>query len=509
MATRPSKEKDTSRKSETKTLDLLELDDLLLSKDGEPKHDLKLEDPRRRLVHQGSLQCSSKRKEYRVFLLDHALIVTKPKVVDGRERLRMIDHPIPVQLLQVSSEQTRKTVFGCIPLGETCYQLRFSSLGKRFNKGKALTMLCLTAEAANTWTEAVNAQRDANRQSTESNVLKLGQDMLEGNGEIRVNCAALYDNDQIIAYGTDDGVYFQPQSGRPRKAIDLTGVRHIEVLEDLSLLVVLAERSAFTFPLDALDQFDRMNRMSRISRGLVSFLRAGRCLGRTMVCTAKTSRYSSTVKALEQREPEPESTLLVNRKLKTSLLDSGNKLKVFKEFYLGMELYSIHFLKTKLCAAGATGFEVIDLETLETQVLLDPADNALSFVRQYKYPRPLCVYRIKNEFLVCYREFAFFVNKSGWKSEKDVVIHWEGTPTSCALHYPYIAAFSPNFVEIRHVDDGSLVQLIHESNVQCLYTESSPLRTSIGNTTSQVASKTNSTLVSSAGKVMFLTPSPS
>ncbi|CAE6524207.1 unnamed protein product [Rhizoctonia solani] len=507
MATRPVEEKDANSQSEAKTLDLLELDDLLLFEDGDI-HDLKLKDPRRRLIHQGSLKYKSARKEYRVFLLDHVWMVTKPKVVGGRERLRMIDHPIPVQLLQVSSEPTRQTIFGCVPLGKPCYRLCFSSRGKRFNKGKALTFLCPTAEEAKIWTEAVNAQRDANRQSTDSNVLKLGQDMLKGNGEIKVNCAALYDNDQIIAYGTADGVYFQPQNGRPRKAIDLTDVRHIEVLEDLSLLAVQAERSVFTFPLDALDQFDRMNRMSRIANGQASFFKAGTCMGRTMVCIVKATSSSSNVKALERSEPLPESNLLVNRKLKTSLRDKATKLKVFKEFRLPTELYSIQFLKTKLCAAGATGFEVIDLETLDTQVLLDPADNALSFVRQYKHPRPLCVYGVRNEFLVCYREFAFFVNKSGWKSDKDVVIHWEGTPTACALHYPYIAAFSPNFVEIRHLDDGSLVQVIHENNVQCLYTESSPLRTSIGDPASQApSSSNNSTLVSCANKAMFLTSS--
>ncbi|CAE6404768.1 unnamed protein product [Rhizoctonia solani] len=533
MATRPVEEKGANSKLEARTLDLPELDDLLLFEGGDIKHDLKLKDPRRRLIHQGSLHYKSTRKEYRVFLLDHVLIITKPKVVGGRERLRMIDHvrradsnSAPSGVFRAdSADNLWMCTFGqtLLPIvlfvsGETvqqgvlylhCQGAGWAIYGRAILvQGKALTFLCPTAEEAKTWTENVNAQRDANQQSTDSNVLKLGRDMLKGNGEIKVNCATLYDNDQIIAYGTGDGVYFQPQNGRPRKAIDLTDVRHIEVLEDLLLLVVLAERSVFTFPLDALDQFDRMSRMSRIANGQVSFFKAGTCMGRTMVCIVKATSSSSTVKALERSEPPPESNLLVNRKLKTSLPEKATKLKVSKELRLATELYSIQFLKTKLCAAGATGFEVIDLETLDTQVLLDPADNALSFVRQYKHPRPLCVYGVKNEFLVCYREFAFFVNKSGWRSDKDVVIYWEGTPTACALHYPYIVAFSTNFVEIRHVDDGSLVQVIHDNNVQCLYTESSPLRTSIGDPATQVSSRSNnSTLISCADKAIFLTSS--
>ncbi|KAJ1306997.1 hypothetical protein OPQ81_007977 [Rhizoctonia solani] len=503
MATPPI-EKGTSNKSEARTFNLAQLDELLLF-EGRVKHDLKLKDPRRRLVHQDSLKHTSKRKEYRVFLLDHVLIVTKPKIVDGRERLRIVNHPIPVQLLQVSSNRARPRILGCIPspLGKHRYQLHFSPLGQRFNSGNALALLPPTAEASKTWVDSINAQRETSQQNEESNVLMLGQDMLKGNGEIRVNCAALYDNDQTVMYGTDDGVYFQPQNGRPRKAIDLTGVRQIDVLTDVSLLVVLAERSVFTFPLDALDQFDRMNRMSRIANGQVSFFKAGTCMARTVVCIVKATSASSTVKALEQIESPVEANLnQLNRKLKT--VDKADKLKVFKEFYLATELYSIQFLKTKLCAAGATGFEIIDLETLNTQILLDPADNALSFVRHEKNPRPLCVYGIGNEFLVCYREFAFYVNKSGWKSDKDVVIYWEGTPTACALHYPYIAAFSLNFVEIWHVDDGSLVQVIRENDVRCLYAQSSPLRTSTGD---PVSRRPDSTLVSIANKVMFLTPS--
>ncbi|KAG8718762.1 RHO1 GDP-GTP exchange protein 2, partial [Ceratobasidium sp. 423] len=329
MATPPIEEKGTSSKSETKTFDLAQLDELLLCKDG-GKHDLKLKNPRRRLIHQGSLNCKSKRREYRVFLLDHVLIIAKPKVVDGREQLRMVDHPIPIQLLRVSSEQTRPTILGCIPLslGKNCHLLRFSSLGKRFNNGKALTLLSPTAETSKAWVETVNAQRSIIQQSTESNLLRLGQDVLMGNEEIRVNCAALYDNGQSIAYGTGDGVYLQPPNGRPRKAVDLTGVRQIDVLEDLALLVVLAERSVFTFPLDALDQFDRMNRMCRISNGPISFFKVGTCMARTMVCLVKTTSLSSTVKILERIESPPESN--PNRKVQTLLPDNGDKLKMFK-----------------------------------------------------------------------------------------------------------------------------------------------------------------------------------
>ncbi|GAB1518105.1 RHO1 GDP-GTP exchange protein 2 [Rhizoctonia solani] len=461
-------EQENTSESGGNILDLVQLSELLLFNNREMKQRLKLNDPARRLIHQGTLRHKSKKKEYKLFLFDHALIITKPKVIDGRERLHLVDHEKP------------------------------------------LILLSPTADVAQAWVENVDAQRDTNRRSTESNALSLGQDMLVRQEHLRVNCAALY----------DDGVYFQAQNAQSRKLIDLTNVQQIDVLEDLLLLVVLAERSVFTFPLDALDLFDRMNRAVRLSRAQVSFFKVGLCMDRTVVCMVKTASLSSTVKILESVGFPAGSNL--NRNVETSFKDTSNRLKIWKDFYLPAELYSVQFLKTKLCVAGSAGFEVVDLETLDTQVLLDPADNALNFVGQYKNPRPLDVYRVGDEFLVCYREFAFYVNKTGWKSDKNVIIYWEGTPIACgeyspitqqsiewlnafsytALHYPYIIAFSQDFVEIRHVDDGSLVQVMHKAGVRCLYTKHSPSQTNIGHHRLETSP---STLVSIEDRVMFLT----
>lgn len=44
----------------------------------------------------------------------------------------------------------------------------------------------------------------------------------------------------------------------------------------------------------------------------------------------------------------------------------------------------------------------MDLESLDTQGLLDPADPSLEFVRKKENLRPMAIYRIENEFLLCY-----------------------------------------------------------------------------------------------------------
>jgi len=149
-------------------------------------------------------------------------------------------------------------------------------------------------------------------------------------------------------------------------------------------------------------------------------------------------------------------------------------LRVFKEFYIPVESSSIHFLRTKLCVGCTKGFEIVDLETLDAQGLLDPNDASLDFVQRRDNVRPIAIYRVDSEFLLCYEDFAFYINKNGWRSRHGWIIHWEGTPTSFALHYPYVLAFEPTFIEVRHVETGLMAQVIAGTSVSCLFADTPP-----------------------------------
>jgi hypothetical protein len=48
------------------------------------------------------------------------------------------------------------------------------------------------------------------------------------------------------------------------------------------------------------------------------------------------------------------------------------------------------------------GFEIVDLETLDMQGLLDPGDSSLDFVLKRDNVRPIAIYRIEEDFLLCY-----------------------------------------------------------------------------------------------------------
>ncbi|KAH9930289.1 CNH domain-containing protein [Fomitopsis serialis] len=292
-------------------------------------------------------------------------------------------------------------------------------------------------------------------------------------GPKRVNCAAPFSNGKRVVYGTDDGVYISDLWARrePLHFLALKDVSQVDVLEDYQLLVVLSERQVTAFPLDALDPKDPLAGLKCGKRiaSHVSFFRAGVCLGKTLVCAVKAGPLSSTIKILE---PIDQNICGPSKRTFKKLFQGGNDmLRVFKEFYIPVQSSSVHFLKTKLCVGCANGLEVVDLETLDTQGLLDPSDQSLDFVRKRKGLHLLAIYRMDSEFLLCYNEFAFYVNRTGWRSRKDFMVHWKGCPTGFALHYPYVLAFEPTFVEIRHVETGVMSQIVQGNNLRLLFAD--------------------------------------
>lgn len=82
---------------------------------------------------------------------------------------------------------------------------------------------------------------------------------------------------------------------------------------------------------------------------------------------------------------------------------------------------------------------------------------------------PISIERLNGEFLLHYNEFSFFVNRNGWRARPDWLITWEGRPQTFALSHPYLLAFEPNFIEIRHLETAALVHIITAKNIRMLH----------------------------------------
>ncbi|KAJ7312296.1 CNH domain-containing protein, partial [Mycena albidolilacea] len=464
--------------------------------------DLRLQDEGRKIVHKGFLHKRDRVLE--VYLLDNALLFVKQIETKTHEHYQVYrrvsgGHCFNLPDQRTNSKDTlggqgarqlvRKLWFGSAaprgsphppavnihPDAKGLYWISFVYLGR---KTYNLVLWANTLLAQRKWVEHIRKQQTVMReQSMLFHTVVLGHGFFSAH---KVNCAVLFNGGRRLVYGTDDGVYvsdLQEINKDPVKVLALLDVVQVDILENYHLLIVLSGHQVLTFPLDALNPRNPMDviagpkRAERIATQ-ASFFKAGICLGRGLVCIVNSNQGSTTFKAFELTEQNARGWSEFTVK---SLFQGGNDtLKPFKEFLIPVESTSIHYLQTWMCIGCSKGFQMVDLDSSETHTLLDPMDESLDFVRKQQNLRPMAIYPISNDFLLCYNEFAFYVNKAGRRSRKEFMVFWEGTPTAFALQDPYVLAFEPSFVEIWHVETGLMSQVIQGSNLRQLCGDTRP-----------------------------------
>ena len=457
-----------------------------------PHMDLKLTEDSRQMIYKNNLKKTptAEQSDITAYLFDHAVLLTRVKTVNKREEIKVYRKPIPLELLQIKEMDAlmpkmgiskrpsssmipgvgRTTTNTRLP-GETGYPITFKSLGRA---GYELTLYCSSQIQRDKWMEHIQTQKD---KLSERHKIFTMTKLNEGyfTAAMRINCCRPIDGGRKLVIGTDFGVYVSESrpkdaSMKPKRMLDTKLVTQLEVLEQHQILIVLADKAVYTFPLEALDPDESPSAPSKRGRRIchANYINAGMCNGQTLVCCVKSSSLSSTVKVFE-----PMDSMTKGKKKSgfAKMLASGQEvLKPYKEFYIPMESNSIHFLRSKLCVGGARGFEIVSLETLETQSLLDQADTSLDFVARRENVKPIYIERNTSEFLLCYNDFSFYVNKNGWRARGDWKILWEGSPNAFATWgEKYILAFEPEFIEIRQSDTGGLVCIQTHKNIRFLH----------------------------------------
>ncbi|MCJ1276690.1 RHO1 GDP-GTP exchange protein 2 [Puttea exsequens] len=460
---------------------------------GEKGDHLKLLEEGRQLVYKGPLKKGANdASEVHVYLFNHAVLFVRQKTNNRQEELRVYKKPIPLELLIITQMDeviprlgiSKRPSSSLIPGAKAAingpktnaadpkvFPITFRHIGKG---GYDMTLYAISQIQRRKWMENVEEQQEKLRARGNFYTKSILCDNFF-NSAHKVNCLVPVDGGRKLVFGTDTGIYVsdrKPKSpaARPKRVLDITNVTQIDVLEEYQLLLVLATKSLMSYPLEVLDPNDTQSPMLKRPKKIqnhANFFKAGVCMGRHLVCSAKMSGISTTIKVFE-----PLDTMSKGKKKPAigRMFQSGQEtLKPFKEFYVPAESSSIDFLRSKLCVACSRGFEVVSLDTLETQPLLDHADTSLDFVTRNDKNTPISIERLNGEFLLHYTDFSFFVNRNGWRARSDWLINWEGRPQTFALSHPYLLAFEPNFIEIRHLETAQLVHIITAKNVRMLH----------------------------------------
>jgi hypothetical protein len=73
------------------------------------------------------------------------------------------------------------------------------------------------------------------------------------------------------------------------------------------------------------------------------------------------------------------------------------------------------------------------------------------------------------ELMIVFADFGCYVTKYGAPARQSAFVRWETRATSVAFRWPHALLFSPNYIEIRNVESGGLVQVVQERDVRMLY----------------------------------------
>ncbi|KAI9039397.1 putative Rho guanyl nucleotide exchange factor (Rom2) [Aspergillus affinis] len=452
--------------------------------------DLKLtEENRQMLTKMAFKKTTSDTSEVTAYLFDHAVLLVRIKVVNKREEYRVYRKPIPLELLVIaqmdevipkaggvskrpSSSLLSNKPVPAPPTTKDGLPITFRHLGKG---GYEQTLYATSPTQRRKFIEMVEEQQRKLRERNSNfyNKTVLCQNFFSAIN--RVNCLVPVDGGRKLVYGTDSGIYLserwpKDKSAKPRRVLDVSQVTQIDTLEEYQLLLVLSNKTLSSYPMEALEITEGQNTIAKRPKkiqGHANFFKAGIGLGRHLVCSVKTSALSTTIKVYEPMDNLAKG----KKKSAVSKMFQGGQdtLKPFKEYYIPAESSSIHFLRSTLCVGCARGFEVVSLETTETQSLLDQADTSLDFVARKENVKPIHIERMNGEFLLNYSDFSFFVNRNGWRARSDWRISWEGNPNAFALSYPYILAFEPNFIEIRHIETSELIHIMTGKNIRMLH----------------------------------------
>ncbi|CAI4638423.1 ACH_G0038550.mRNA.1.CDS.1 [Saccharomyces cerevisiae] len=460
---------------------------------------LGLNDERRKIKHEGILSRKELSKsdgtvvgDIQFYLLDNMLLFLKAKAVNKWHQHKVFQRPIPLPLLFACPGEDMPALRKYIGDHPDCSGTVIQPEYNTSNPKNAITFLYYGAKqryqvtlyaaqyaGLQTLLEKIKQGQAAIISKTEMfNVTKMSDRFFDYTNKI--NSVTSCDGGRKLLIATNSGLYMsnikrqQNKDHRhkssaffstPIQLVQRNNITQIAVLEEFKSIILLIDKKLYSCPLSLIEaegngtSFFKKHHKELINH--VSFFAEGDCNGKRLIVTAHSSSHS--IKYFEHEHP-----LLAEK----NGSGSGNKKSLKKkitEVIFDSEPVSISFLKANLCIGCKKGFQIVSISQNAHESLLDPADTSLEFALRDTL-KPMAIYRVGNMFLLCYTEFAFFVNNQGWRKKESHIIHWEGEPQKFAIWYPYILAFDSNFIEIRKIETGELIRCVLADKIRLLQT---------------------------------------
>ncbi|KAG8738594.1 hypothetical protein FRC10_006665 [Ceratobasidium sp. 414] len=285
---------------------------------------------------------------------------------------------------------------------------------------------------------------------------------------------------------------------RIQKVLTLADVAHMASLQKFEKLLVLSNETLYAYSFQSLIRVLRREadiievtgsgeQVSRHRNSSVQFFRAGVCDGRMLVAYTTKSLLQMSLHVLEALS-DPVSSPAVTRGLRSKLSLSAREAHShsFKQFgetlSLPRDATDIVMLNKRIVIACQSQVIIIDPKDPAMKAYPVP-DFMVNPSAEYGSAEAIAdlkercskskslgmVLSRSKELMVVFADFGCYVTKYGAPARQSAFVRWETRATSVAFRWPHVLLFSTDYIEIRNVESGGLVQVVNGRDVRLLY----------------------------------------
>ncbi|XP_066911652.1 serine/threonine-protein kinase MRCK alpha-like isoform X2 [Clytia hemisphaerica] len=261
-----------------------------------------------------------------------------------------------------------------------------------------------------------------------------------------MTCAAVVNQDKVVV-GTEDGL-FSYELGKESitRIDDVKKVLQVEMIPEEQLLVVLSgKRHIRLYMLSVVEGSSFEPIKIPESKGALFFATGSIRLG-SCTCLCVGLKKSAILYELNRTKSR-------HRKIREI------------SFNFMVQWIGIH--NNKLFVGHPSGFTISDIskENAPLQKLVSYDDPSLKFMATTQSEAMFAVEVSDDEYLLCFRDLAFYVNSNGKRSRQQEVT-WPSPLQHIAFSKPYILAYSERGIDVFDVYTGTWLQTIQIPKAQ-------------------------------------------
>ncbi|EGN99254.1 hypothetical protein SERLA73DRAFT_168758 [Serpula lacrymans var. lacrymans S7.3] len=474
-------------------------------------------DESRSLVYSGPLARRSKSEmdwhgwnDLLVVLFDNYLLLLQEKKVGSMTKRYVVSRPLPLEFLRLGSfdaplenRKERSEEGGLLDSfrAQSKPVYPFTVFHAASKGSRRYTLYAVSEAVRKKWRDAMvdamgvhNARRDGNKwfapQPLDDGFFRSigGRTFLTGTKVTGAVTSAVSfvasGGRSFLAVGCATGIYVGPRGeGGYRKVLSLTSPSALIALQEYNKLVVHHDTYLVAYSLDllvrvALKQTPPGSLDASLEKiaghdGNVLFCKAGRLGTRTTIIYAVKTFLQVTVHIEEAINPGTLSAAprRANDNGSLSFRPFGGPLYVPKDAYNVTPL-------TKMVAISTEKGIIIVNSTSPTKsgIVLVPdfsdAHNSKAMTdlkSRCEAAKPLGLVRSgASELLVIYDTMGCYITKHGVPCRSSGFVRWETSVTTFAQRGDHVLLFSSDFIEVRNISKGRLVQVIEGSDIRLL-----------------------------------------